>query len=74
MGASKTLVLAPAGLDNAKGIVSTAYFKDPEDPHWADDAAMKEYKAALKKYVRKANPNDRSTSTAWRRPRPWSRP
>ena len=58
VGASKLLVLTPAGLDNAKGIVSTAYFKDPEDPQWNDDAAMKEYKAALKKHSPKANPDD----------------
>ncbi len=41
VGASKALVLKPVGLENAKGIVSTQYFKDPEDPQWADDAAMK---------------------------------
>ena len=44
VGASKKLVLEPVGLENAQGIVSTAYFKDPEDPQWADDAAMQEYK------------------------------
>ena len=30
-GADKNLVLKPVGLENAKGIVSTAYFKDPQD-------------------------------------------
>jgi branched-chain amino acid transport system substrate-binding protein len=58
VGASKTLVLKPAGLDNAKGIVSTAYFKDPEDPQWASDEAMQEYKTALRKYKPRANPNE----------------
>jgi branched-chain amino acid transport system substrate-binding protein len=58
VGASKTLVLTPAGLDNAKGIVSTAYFKDPEDPQWASDEAMQEYKTALRKYKPRANPNE----------------
>ena len=58
VGASKTTVLAPVGLENAKDIVSTAYFKDPEDPEFADDAAMKEYKAQLKKSAPKANPNE----------------
>jgi branched-chain amino acid transport system substrate-binding protein len=58
VGASKTLVLTPAGLDNAKGIISTAYFKDPEDPQWANDAAMREYKSALKRFSPRANPND----------------
>jgi branched-chain amino acid transport system substrate-binding protein len=58
VGASKTLVLTPAGLDNAKGIVSTAYFKDPEDPQWANDPAMREYKASLKRFSPRSNPND----------------
>ena len=65
VGASKTLVLTPAGLDNAKDIVSTAYFKDPEDPQWENDAAMKEYKAALKKYAPKANPDDPFNVYGW---------
>jgi branched-chain amino acid transport system substrate-binding protein len=58
VGASKTLVLTPAGLDNSKGIISTAYFKDPEDPQWANDPAMREYKATLKRFSPKSNPND----------------
>jgi branched-chain amino acid transport system substrate-binding protein len=58
VGASKALVLEPAGLENAKGIVSTTYYKDPEDPQWTDDAAMKEYKEGIKAYSSKANPND----------------
>jgi branched-chain amino acid transport system substrate-binding protein len=58
VGASKQLVLQPAGLKNAQGIVSTTYFKDPEDPKWANDPAMKEYKAGLKKYQPRADPLD----------------
>src|SRR5258708_38093562 len=27
-------VLKPAGLDNAKGVLSTNYLKDPTDPTW----------------------------------------
>ena len=58
MGASKALVLTPAGLDNSKGIVSTTYYKDPEDPQWADDPAMMDYKDSLKAYNSRSNPND----------------
>lgn len=65
VGASKTLVFKPVGLKNAKGIVSTAYFKDPEDPQWANDAAMKEYKAGLKKYSPKSNPDDPFNVYGW---------
>lgn len=65
VGASKTNVLAPVGLDNAKGIVSTAYFKDPEDPEWENDSAMKQYKAQLKKSDPKANPNEPFNVYGW---------
>jgi branched-chain amino acid transport system substrate-binding protein len=65
VGASKTLVLTPAGLDNAKGIVSTQYFKDPEDPQWENDSAMKEYKSALKKYSPRSNPDDPFNVYGW---------
>jgi branched-chain amino acid transport system substrate-binding protein len=58
VGASKALVLEPAGLDNAKGIVSTTYYKDPEDPKWADDPGMKDYKTGIKAYSSRSNPND----------------
>jgi branched-chain amino acid transport system substrate-binding protein len=58
VGASKALVLQPAGLENAKGIISTTYYKDPEDPKWANDPAMKEYKEGLKAYSSRSNPND----------------
>ena len=34
-------VLKPAGLENAKGIISTAYLKDPTDPAWKDDPASR---------------------------------
>ncbi len=36
-------VLKPAGVDNAKGILSAAYLKDPTDPTWRNDPATKEY-------------------------------
>jgi len=65
VGASKTLVLKPVGLANAKGIVSTGYYKDPEDPQWADDAAMKEYRDALEKYSPRSNPDDAFNMFGW---------
>src|SRR5437763_15278842 len=46
---SQTLV--PAGLDNAKDIISVNYAKDPLDPQWADDDGMKRYKAVMAKYA-----------------------
>ncbi|HVV93156.1 MAG TPA: ABC transporter substrate-binding protein [Hyphomicrobiales bacterium] len=43
-------VLKPAGLEASKGIVSTAYLKDPTDPTWKNDAGMKEWLAFMDKY------------------------
>jgi branched-chain amino acid transport system substrate-binding protein len=40
-------VLQPAGLENAKGILSTAYYKDPTDPTWKDDPAFKRWQSFM---------------------------
>jgi branched-chain amino acid transport system substrate-binding protein len=58
VGASKKLVLEPVGLENAQGIVSTSYFMDPEDPQWASDPAMTEYKEGLETHEPRADPED----------------
>jgi branched-chain amino acid transport system substrate-binding protein len=65
VGADKNLVLKPVGLENAKDIVSTAYFKDPQTAMWADDPAVKEYKDALKKYAPKSDPDDAFNMYGW---------
>ena len=65
VGASKKLVLEPVGLENAKDIVSMTYFKDPEDPQWADDAAMKEYKAGMAEHEPKADPLEAFCAYGW---------
>lgn len=44
-------VLVPAGLENAKDIISVNYGKDPLDPQWANDEGMKRYKAFMAKYA-----------------------
>jgi branched-chain amino acid transport system substrate-binding protein len=43
-------VLKPAGFENAQGLLSVNYFKDPTDPQWKDEPAMKEWNAFLDKY------------------------
>jgi len=65
VGADKNLVLKPVGLQNAKGIVSTAYFKDPQTAKWANDPAVREYKAALKRYSPKSDPEDAFNMYGW---------
>jgi branched-chain amino acid transport system substrate-binding protein len=43
-------VLKPAGLENANGIISTQYYKDPTDPMWKDDPGYKKWLAFIDKY------------------------
>jgi ABC-type branched-subunit amino acid transport system substrate-binding protein len=50
-------VLAPAGLENAKGIVSVTYGKDPADPTWNDDPGMKKWRAFMDKYYPEGDKN-----------------
>jgi branched-chain amino acid transport system substrate-binding protein len=65
VGASKTLVLKPVGLENAKGIISSTYFKDPEAEQWSGDPAMKEYKDAMAKFAPRADPNEAFCAYGW---------
>ena len=51
-------VLTPAGLDKSVGLITTAYYKDPTDQRWADDPAVKQWVAFMKKYNPDANLND----------------
>ncbi len=44
-------VITPAGADNAIGLISTGYLKDPTDHQWDNDAGMKEWRAFMAKYM-----------------------
>ncbi len=44
-------VMRPAGPENAIGMISTLYLKDPADPSWGNDPGMKDFKAFMAKYV-----------------------
>jgi branched-chain amino acid transport system substrate-binding protein len=57
---SVATVLKPAGLDNAKGIISTVYLKDPSDPTWKDDPATQAWLAYMAKYLPGADTGDNS--------------
>jgi branched-chain amino acid transport system substrate-binding protein len=65
VAASKLLVLQPAGLDKSQGLISTAYFKDPASPEWANDDAMTEFKDGLKRFEPRANPEDPNCVFGW---------
>jgi ABC-type branched-subunit amino acid transport system substrate-binding protein len=44
-------VIGPVGDEKLKGVMSTDSTKDPTDPTWANDPAVKDYLAWVQKYV-----------------------
>jgi branched-chain amino acid transport system substrate-binding protein len=65
VSASIGSVIQPAGLQNAQGIISSAYLKDPTDPQWKTDAGMLAWNAFLDKYFPEANRADGSVMYAY---------
>jgi ABC-type branched-subunit amino acid transport system substrate-binding protein len=59
--ASIGTTLSPAGLENATGVISASFLKDPGDPAWKDDPAMKEWLFFMDKYYPKG---DKASSAA----------
>jgi branched-chain amino acid transport system substrate-binding protein len=55
---SMAQTIIPAGVDNAVGLISTRFIKDPSDPHWSGDKGMQDYLAFLKKYAPGIDPKD----------------
>jgi branched-chain amino acid transport system substrate-binding protein len=62
---SVAAVLVPAGVDKAVGIVTTEFLKDPSDPAWKDDAAMKEYFSWMRRFYPDGNPEDGNNAYAY---------
>jgi ABC-type branched-subunit amino acid transport system substrate-binding protein len=50
--------LVPAGLENAKGLITARWEKNVTDPAEADDAGVREYKAFAQKYMPRLNLDD----------------
>jgi branched-chain amino acid transport system substrate-binding protein len=51
-------VITPAGPDNAIGLISTGYLKDPTDHQWDNDAGMKEWRDFMAKNMPGADLTD----------------
>jgi len=58
-------VIKPAGFDNAQGVLSAAYTKDPTDPSWADDAEFKRWSDFMDKYYPDGDKTNAFTVTAY---------
>ncbi len=55
VSASIGTTLKPAGLDKSVGLITTQYFKDQNDKQWANDPAIIEWTAFMKKYYPEGN-------------------
>jgi branched-chain amino acid transport system substrate-binding protein len=49
--ASAAGTIVPAGVENAIGVISGTYSKDPTDPRWANDPDIVNYRAVFSKYL-----------------------
>src|SRR4051812_27550237 len=56
--ASIASALRPAGLQNAVGVISTAFLKDAGDSMWKEDSAIKEWLAFMDKYYPDGDKDD----------------
>jgi branched-chain amino acid transport system substrate-binding protein len=54
-------VITPAGPENAAGMISAAYLKDPTDVSWKDDPGMNQWRAFMGKYMPGADLTDGGT-------------
>jgi branched-chain amino acid transport system substrate-binding protein len=50
VSSSISSAIKPAGFENAQGIISSAWLKDPTDAQWKDDPEIKTWNAFLDKY------------------------
>jgi branched-chain amino acid transport system substrate-binding protein len=51
VSASTGAVIKPAGYDNAQDAITATYVKDPTDPQFKNDPAIKEWEAFVDKYM-----------------------
>ena len=63
VGNSVGATLKPAGLQNAKGIVSDFYLKDPTDPQWKNDPGYLQWVAFMDKYYPAGDKTDAGNVT-----------
>jgi len=58
VGSSIAGAIKPAGFEASKGVISAAYQKDPADPQWRNDPAMKAWNIWMDKYNPHINKSD----------------
>jgi branched-chain amino acid transport system substrate-binding protein len=65
LDSSPAAVLKPAGLENAKGLVSTAWFKSAGDPSTENDEAVQQFVTMVEKYQPKGDPSSSAVQRGW---------
>ncbi len=50
-------VIKPAGVQNAKGLISALWQKDPSDPRWSNDKGVKDYLKFVETYLPGVDPD-----------------
>jgi ABC-type branched-subunit amino acid transport system substrate-binding protein len=65
VSASVGAVLKPAGLENAKDILSAGYQMDVTDPQWDSTPGMQRFRAFMAKYYPEADKSESGPLTAW---------
>ena len=58
ISSSVSATLVPAGVENAVGVISGSFYKDPNDAKWSDDPAVLAYHAYFAKYLPGADIGD----------------
>lgn len=58
VSASVEAVLKPAGFEASKDLITAFYLKDPDDPQWQGDPAVKDWRAWMQQYYPKGNVHD----------------
>ena len=61
IASSVGVTLKPAGLENAKGIITSNSFKDATDPQWQNDAGYKTWASFMDKYYPSGDRSDSQT-------------
>jgi branched-chain amino acid transport system substrate-binding protein len=58
-------IIRPAGLENAKGLISSQWQKDPTDPRWSNDQDVRDYLEFAKTYLPGVNPEESAYATGY---------
>jgi len=65
VAASIAATYKPAGLEASKGIISVDFYKDPNDPEWANDPETNEWRAWMAKYYPDGDLKNKMNAYGW---------